>query len=377
MNTKIKWGILAIPALALFSCGLHEDLYDPEKAIDSQKTPYETAFEEKYGEIAPDQDWGFGEKVTTKAAHPNSNQWSDFTIVPEAIPATEKEKVTKWFETHQNPTSLTVSWTDFFVQQVSGSHANMDYLVAVDENNQDDHINNFNAHDGAIMLMQNSGTASFGYFNSMDSQMHYKYTIQNIGGSYYVGFDFEATGQNPNQQEAADGYYNDWIVKITPARYIEAKRIFAEDRGTIGDFDFNDVVFDVYITEEWWPEHEYNVVITLLAAGGTLPLYIGDENDENEVHHRFGVGIKTMVNTAEGDHQEMPPVIFRLKGYASIADIPIIVGGKPLKAEVGKAPEKICIPATPDWANERQSIEKRYPLFKDYVSNPQIEWWKE
>lgn len=84
-----------------------------------------------------------------------------------------------------------------------------------------------------------------------------------------------------------------------------------------------------------------------------------------------------MVNTAEGKHQEMPPVVFRLKGCARFSDIQVIVDGKTLKAERGKAPEKLCVPATPDWANERQSIDKWYLLFKEYVSNPQIEWWNE
>lgn len=69
--------------------------------------------------------------------------------------------------------------------------------------------------------------------------------LYNILGAYYVGFDFEATGQNPNQQVAADGYYSDWIVKISPAVYTNAYRIIAEDLGDSDDFDFNDVVFDV------------------------------------------------------------------------------------------------------------------------------------
>jgi hypothetical protein len=37
-----------------------------------------------------------------------------------------------------------------------------------------------------------------------------------IDGQYYVGFDFEATGDNPNQQETRDYIFNDWIIKICP-----------------------------------------------------------------------------------------------------------------------------------------------------------------
>lgn len=84
---------------------------------------------QRYGEIAVDQDWGFGATPTTRVANTNSNQWKDFTEVPEGITATEKEVVTEWFKTHQNPQSIGVDWTDFFVQHVSGSHSNMDFWL--------------------------------------------------------------------------------------------------------------------------------------------------------------------------------------------------------------------------------------------------------
>ena len=51
-----------------------------------------------------------------------------FAEVPGSVTAIEKEVVTKWFETHQNPQSIGVDWTDFFVQHVSGSHSNMDFF---------------------------------------------------------------------------------------------------------------------------------------------------------------------------------------------------------------------------------------------------------
>ncbi|MBD9092413.1 MAG: hypothetical protein EGQ20_07790 [Bacteroides oleiciplenus] len=373
MSRKINFLVLVTVMVAFFSSCSNNDVYDPTREADSKKAQYEAAFIKKYGVISPDQDWGFAENPTTRVANPNSNQWKNFTEVPEDITAAEKEKVTEWFKTHKNPTSIAINWSDFFVQHVSSSHANMDYLVAVLPNGDDDHINNFNASNGVIMLIQKSGTSKFGYNNTSDGKIHYNYTIQYIDGAYYVGFDFEATGQNPNQQEPADGYYSDWIVKITPAKYTNARRIMAEDLGEVGDFDFNDVVFDAAIVEGG------DAVITLLAAGGTLPLYIGGESAANEVHNRFGVSTGTMVNTAVGKHQNIPPVIFRLAGYANktIVDIPITVNGITLKAETGKAPGKLSVPTTVDWANETQAIDNRYPKFKDYVNNPEIDWWED
>ena len=90
-----------------------------------------------------------------------------------------------------------------------------------------------------------------------------------------------------NQNTPPDGDYSDWIVRIVPAKYIKAQRIMAEDLTVSGgDFDFNDVVFDAVTVNG-------ATVVTLQAAGGTMPLYIED----NEVHELFGVSQSTMVNT--------------------------------------------------------------------------------
>lgn len=187
----------------------------------------------------------------------------------------------------------------------------MDRLVTKSENGTADHVNNFNANNGSIMLMQSSSTFSFGYNNSLDSKEHYEYTIQYIDGAYYVGFDFLADGQNPNQQEAADGYYSDWIVKVSPAIYKNTKRIIAEDLGGSDDFDFNDVVFDVALLGD-------ATVVTLQAAGGTLPLYIEAAGANREVHDAFGVSRATMVNTTG---KQVTPVMFRLPKCNDINEV--------------------------------------------------------
>ena len=74
-------------------------------------------------------------------------------------------------------------------------------------------------------------------------------------------------------------------------------RVIAEDLSASegSDFDFNDVVFDIQLN---WPAQGQHT-ITLQAAGGKLPLCIGELEDENEVHKLFGVNINTMVNTED------------------------------------------------------------------------------
>ena len=92
MKKKLNFGILAIMGVVVFSaCGSDSDLFDPEKAAAKKEAQYASAFVQKYGEIAVDQDWGFGATPTTRVANTNSNQWKDFTEVPEGITATEKK----------------------------------------------------------------------------------------------------------------------------------------------------------------------------------------------------------------------------------------------------------------------------------------------
>ena len=186
----------------------------------------------------------------------------------------------------------------------------MDWLCAYDPNTSgDDHVNNFNNANGSVMLMMNSSTSRFGYKSSTDNgHVFYYFRMEVINGMYYVGFDFSAEGQNPNEQVKRDLIYNDWIVKIVPGKgYSKPNpniRIIAEDLSAKegSDFDFNDVVFDVTFTSDNTAD------ITLIAAGGTLPLTVAGQ----EVHSKFGVNTDVMVNTGAGPTKA--PVTFSIGG---------------------------------------------------------------
>ena len=80
-------------------------------------------------------------------------------------------------------------------------------------------------------------------------------------------------------------------------------RVIAEDLSVTqaSDWDFNDVVFDVQLAD-----NNTKVKVTLLAAGGTLPLVIGgvDAEDYHEVHAEFAkanptlnISTQSMINT--------------------------------------------------------------------------------
>lgn len=334
-------------------------------------------------------------------------------VIPTPLTSAQKNLVRNYFQQNKNPKGISVDYKNFFVQQVYKGHDNLDKANAdcpeiyKNKDNQDvigsdhmdhltagypvDHINDFNkgdrgeidvqnnnkvgTHKDAITLMVDSRTNCFGYQGSEDSQIHYDEhsyviitgeTIMNwaktegaklskasagadVTGMVFVGFDYFATGSNPNMQSDADGYFSDWIVRITEGvkssshsgdpddpnsnvttgkkvrvirhTALDKGRVFCEDlyNATKEDLDFNDVVFDAILWQDQecildkngnllqqFPEtNKYYAEIVLIATGATLPLQVA----EKEVHNVFnterdlGVAIgedKLMVNTVIG-----------------------------------------------------------------------------
>lgn len=46
-----------------------------------------------------------------------------------------------------------------------------------------------------------------------------------------------------------------------------------------------------------------------------------------------------------------------------------------LKAEIGKAPQKIRVETRYEWTAERQDINDKYPGFADWVADPTANWY--
>lgn len=412
----MTWAAISLTSL-LASC--HGDYtFDPDVTLEVQQLAYDYNFRERFGDIDPEQNWGFDDMelitvgdtvqtraaVTTRAANPNKNQWAEFTTVPQEVSSQEAQDVYRFFRSLSPfaETGITMQWSDFFVQQVwegqeeytdGNGHTvknvsnKMNHLVVGEEN---DHVNNFNSGHGDMMLMQNSSTSTFGYHNSVDSKYHYEHIIVYVPqyNAYYVGFDFYANGQNPNQQVERDGIYTDWIIKVVPANYYGMQRIMCEDLGDTDDFDFNDVVFDVSVQQSWWPVQGTFAKIYLQAAGGTLPVELY-HNEERicEVHEAFGVPTTTMVNTTPD--MVRPHVQFTVKvsdqAWGDVFnpnDIEIRVNNTDkgiiytLSANLGSAPYKICVPTTVAFTAERENIELKYPKFRDWVNDSSQKFWE-
>ena len=443
MNKIINFGaMLTIAAGAVTfnsSCSSNDDLGKFE-TIKQQE--FKKAFTAEFGNIASGHTWGFGAveiptlgQATTKAAAPNSNQWFDpnqnYKLVqPEFITDHEIEVVSQWFKKHKNPVSTPVNLTDFFVLQVyneneqtyTGTDNNgathtvtpaghMDY-ICVEENGTEAHIYNLNSNTPAfkaenntgsfpttgIQYMQNSSTAKWGFKDSYGDENTVKWDFVicaiEVDGKvgYYVGYDYSTRKSSSSLEIAKDGYYNDRILKVVPAVHTTQKRIIAEDLGASNgsDFDYNDVVFDAFVYSTWngvTNRSEVRATITLLAAGGTLPIYIGNGDDKFEVHEAFGVSTSTMVNTKVGHKSDYAPVQKDIyigepswdKTY-DINNINVEVkygsgDSAVLVTLQGEAPQKICVDPKFEWCDENQKISDKYELFNSYVGNPSVRWY--
>ena len=232
---------------------------------------------------------------------------------------------------------------------------------------------------------------------------HYKGTY--LAFDYQVHeFDQLAQGQYLKSDYDPDGYYSNYILKISAARSYDVapdykkRRIMCEDLGTSNDFDFNDLVFDVYYTGTKDSESKYTANITVQAAGGTLPIYIGNVDNSNEVHYILekqtsSGGKYTPIINKGGNRTEIDIKIEGLE-TTNPDDIKIYVGdkenpaGKTVqlpKSEKGQyeqdgspAPQKICLPFGTPWTDENQQIETLLLDFRDWVQDHTIDaWWKD
>ena len=165
-------------------------------------------------------------------------------------------------------------------------------------------------------------------------------------------------------------------------------RVIAEDLSAseAGDFDFNDVVFDVVKAEG------SKTTLKLICAGGVLPLRVRGANQAEgvEVHSVFGEmtpnanGQYKMYNTGAGP--TVPEKEFTIDGtYTTpeqIAKIIIEVQKNgvwmELKATRGKAACKILVDDTFKPVKERRNIADENQNFTNYVQGKFVDdfWWK-
>ena len=159
-------------------------------------------------------------------------------------------------------------------------------------------------------------------------------------------------------------------------------RVIAEDLSAseAGDFDFNDVVFDIVKAEGG------KTTLRLICAGGTLPLKVMGI----EVHGLFGEttpsasGTYKMYNTGAGPNVE--PVDFEINGEYTTPEqiknikIEVLKNNKwmELTATRGEAACKILVDDTFTPVPERKNIANENLKFTSYVQGTFQDdfWWK-
>ncbi len=263
----------------------------------------------------------------------------------------------------------------------------------------------------------------------------------NIGARDYVFSDWIVTltnaGPAPETNDDEEEYIDEW-------KQIEKGRVFCEDlgRATREDLDFNDVVFDAIIFSnhtkytKWKVKkvngHEvsrtvtvgpnesthYYANVTILAAGGTIPVTI-QSNIKNgasfQVHSQFNpvAPVDMMVNTRDNNstafgsydvrnaveigtftknfkaevtnedgtksEQTYTLKLFEInppstdENYIKEIQIWSSFGQgtqvSELEHEKGGAPQKFMVPLDTKWTSERKNISLAYPGFDAWVQN--------
>jgi len=132
MKKYLMTGVAAVAMCAAFtSCSKNEDLYDPgavrEMEIAEVYEQYNRAFIKTFGQVNPNQDWGFGSnfgKVGTRGVFANGNEWAandrdDCKYkVPPALTEPQMNIVRIYFQNKPKPDYEDPHWTEYFIQQV-------------------------------------------------------------------------------------------------------------------------------------------------------------------------------------------------------------------------------------------------------------------
>lgn len=172
-----------------------------------------------------------------------------------------------------------------------------------------------------------------------------------------------------------------------------------EDLGGSYDYDFNDLVFGLKLTD--LGDGTANLDLVPLAAGGTLDAKISyDDQIVGEIHSLVDPNSSslTQINAEGGSYPAAGPKIRLAKGINASTDINEIakkvkvivtndgtttneVDGENVynigydKEDSHLAPQVLLLPAGWDWPSERTAITTVYPGFKTWVANPDVTTW--
>lgn len=415
MKNLIKGMALLLAGVSFMAC--HKDVTFDENAQKEAKAQaelaqkyatYQADFVKTFGSIAPGHQWGFDQTTTRGSVTKDmEHEW----FIPEAFrdPTKNKEGV-KANTIEANISNLKTTLTGFnfnsyLLQHVEKpNHTNGVGQLQAYDNTKGDWVPvagftnsnnpkgsfecaNMNSYIGHSALSYTTLMANMGankepgtnrQFRFMqDGKWCYNYYFFEFGGSTFLCLkrDYE---KNKGTETSW------WIIRICEANIVNTGnkfegRVFCEDMGEIGDYDFNDLVMDVVC------DKDNNIDITVVAAGGTLPIYIGGKDEENG---GTKVTLGKMTNTGVNTNTNYQKIHFAAKAdgsaqFASIRDIPIWVNPSgealpyELEAKPNEAPQKICTFLDTAYPDEYVRIDKAYSGFAQWVNTATPTTWSE
>lgn len=211
----------------------------------------------------------------------------------------------------------------------------------------------------------------------------YYSAIKNVDGRYIIGLEDWKDESDCNDVI----FYIDPRPVIVPTKPVDSKVTLAfEDMGSIGDYDFNDVVVEVSSADA------QTLRIDLVAAGGTLPfkLYFNGsvvfDKDLDGINSYAGTRPYTdgaILKSAFVDKpknftlsQSSCTSLFKLVVSTTAGDLTNAVLVSPNRT-AGQAPQVLIIPEAWAYPAENQRISNKYPKFLDYVKDATItDWYK-
>lgn len=324
-------------------------------------------------------------------AKDNQNNNTDFTSGPFKITMGSKSvfKVTE--DCYLNATASGIADNGYGFSGVGNDYA---VLEAKDVKNSGNPGHGYVAYSGNMYVSAESHFAQ----GTAGASNGASYIIFKDGCSqkniYAPGFENGKPNIKINVTPCNPGFNGDTTPPDNPVTPVTDKvRVIAEDLSTLdgkADFDFNDIVFDVELLSSGM------VKITLQAAGGTLPLTVGDPTTElqsptmemqkdsqgndmeevmkYEVHRLFKVATTTMVNTNAAGGANRDAVSFEIANPSSSNDVKEIANAIPIRVykggqwiELAKAvpvtgiatitASKLAVDGTFGWCAERQPLE--------------------
>ena len=194
----------------------------------------------------------------------------------------------------------------------------------------------------------------------------------------------------PNDEGGSEG--GETVEPVTEKIRVIAEDLNAKESKTFdegSDFDFNDVVFDVYWTHIPGNDDKstQEVKIKLMACGAEYSIYIGSDDDNIEIHKEFSkvndrgiTGRTYTINTKGARDYNCPEITLRpdswsgttIKQVAKSILVRVSKSGTlyELSADKGRAASKIAVGTDYEWCDEYQDINAKY-YFQKYVGDPE------